>query len=128
LHVFELPVFAPFALLLPLTGGLGGVAPVLLPDVPVATVLLCAALNPVTLAVAYLLGSKADQWAKILVAAFAGALAGAMALWIGTLLRIDALATPGRAAAGIFAVGIVFALIPAAIGYVRRTDKSTPNQ
>ncbi len=114
-------------MLLPLAGGPGGVAPVLLPDVPLATVLLFAAFNPITIAVAYALGRKADQWAKILIAAFAGALAGAVALWLGTLLRIGALATPGRAAAGIFAAGIIFALIPAAIGYVRRTDTSAPN-
>jgi hypothetical protein len=115
--------FAFTAFILPLTGGVGGIAPVLLPDVPVVTVLLFAALNPVTWAVAYLLGRQADQWAKILIAAFAGALAGAMLLWLGTQLRIGALATPGRAAAGIFVAGIIFALIPAAIGYARRTDK-----
>lgn len=106
--------------LLPLTGGLGGVEPVLLPDVPLVTVLLFAALNPLTIAIAYLLGRKADQPAKVLIAAFAGALAGAALLWLGTLLRIQVLATPGRAAAGIFAAGIIFALIPAAIGYARR--------
>jgi hypothetical protein len=83
--------------------------------------LLLAALNPVTITVAYLLGRKADQWAKVLIAAFAAALAGAMLLWLGTLLRLDILATPSRAAAGIFAAGIIFALIPAAIGYRRRT-------
>ncbi len=114
----------PSAVLFPLTGGLGGIAPVLLPDVPIWMVLLCAALNPVTLTVAYLLGRQADQWAKILIAAFAGALAGAVFLWLGTLFRLSFLTTPGRAAAGIFVAGIIFALIPAAIGYMRRSDKS----
>ncbi len=121
-HLPGLPLFfAPV-----LTGGLGGVAPLLMPDVPVAMVLAFAALNPVTIAVAYMLGRRADQAAKIVIAAFAGALAGAAVLWLGTSLRIDMVSTPGRAAGGIFAAGMIFALIPAAIGYVRRTSDSAP--
>jgi hypothetical protein len=116
------------SVLVPLAGGPGGVVPVLLPDVPVATVLLYAALNPVTIAVSYWLGRRADQLAKILIAAFAGALAGAMFLWLGTLLRLPPLATPGRAAAGIFAAGMIFAMIPAAIGYLRRNAASASNR
>jgi hypothetical protein len=119
--VLTLPIATVALTGLLLTGGLGGVAPLLLPDVPVITVLLFAALNPITLVVAFLLGQRADQLAKILIAAFAGALAGAVLLWLGTQFRLNFLATPGRAAGGIFAAGIVFALIPAAIGYARRT-------
>ena len=89
-------------MMLPLagTGGLGGVVPVLLPDVPITMVLLFALLNPATIAVAYLMGRRADQWPKIVIAAFVGALAGALLLWLGTLLRFSVLATPARAAAG----------------------------
>ena len=110
-----------------LTGGLGGVKPVLLPDVPLSNVLLCAALNPVTLAVAFWLGRQADQLAKILIAAFGGALAGAVLLWLGTKLQLGFLATPGRAAAGIFVAGIIFALIPAGLGYAYRTRTAESN-
>jgi hypothetical protein len=102
------------------SAGIGGVAPVLLPDVPVSTVLAAAMLNPVTIVVAYLMGGRADQRAKLLVAAFAAAVAGAALLWIGTLMRLPFLATAGRAAGGIFAVGLCFGLVVAAIGYARR--------
>jgi hypothetical protein len=99
------------------SGGIGGVVPVLLPDVPVLQVLMFGALNPVTIGVAYLMGRRADAPAKLLIAAFAAALAGAGLLWLGTLFRFGFLATPARAAAGIFAAGFVFALGWAAIGY-----------
>lgn len=107
------------------SGGVGGIAPILLPDVPISSVLLFALLNPATIAVAYLMGRRADQRPKIVIAAFAGALAGAALLWIGTLLRLSFLATPARAAAGIFAAGFVFALVWAAIGYMRREQRPT---
>ena len=107
------------------SGGLGGIAPLLLPDVPISSVVLFALLNPATIAVAYLMGRRADQWPKIVIAAFAGALAGAVLLWLGTLLRLSILATPARAAAGIFVTGFVFALIWAAIGYRHRQRQTT---
>ena len=44
------------------------------------TVVLLGALNPVTILVAFLMGRTADQWQKIPVAAFAGALRGLPAL------------------------------------------------
>jgi hypothetical protein len=115
------------ALVLQSGAGIGGIAPVLLPDVPLVTVLACAALNPATIAIAYLMGRRADQPAKILIAAFVAALAGAAVLWVGTLLRVSFLATPGRAAGGIFAVGLIFALAIAALGYAQRNKASTPN-
>lgn len=119
-----LTAFALAVLPLAGTGGLGGVAPILLPDVPISAVLLFALLNPATIAVAYLMGRRADQWPKVVIAAFTGAIAGATLLWLGTLLRLSILATPARAAAGIFVASFIFALIWAAIGYMRRDARS----
>lgn len=81
------------------------------------SVLMIAALNPAVVAVALYMGSKADQWQKLIVAAFAAALAGAVLIWIGTTLRFEFLATPARAAAGIFVAQFFSGLIWAAIGY-----------
>jgi hypothetical protein len=118
----SLDTIAMMPVLLVLTGatGIGGVPPVLLPDVSMLSVLAFGAFNPVTVAVAAYMGYHADQPAKLLVAAFAAALAGAIFLWFGTLLRLSFLATPGRAAAGIFAAGFACALGWSAIGYIAR--------
>jgi hypothetical protein len=99
------------------SAGIAGVKPAFLPDVPLATVLVFGALNPVAIIVAFLMGRRADQAAKVLVAAFVGALAGAALLWLGTVMRIPAVATPGRAAAGIFVASFLFGLLWAALGY-----------
>jgi hypothetical protein len=99
------------------SAGIGGIPPVLLPDVPLLAVLAFAALNPVTIAVAWHMGRKADAPAKLLIAGFAAACAGAILLWLGTLLRLPILATPARAAGGIFAAGILFGMVYAAVGY-----------
>ncbi len=102
------------------TTGIGGVPPIVLPDVPLATVVLFGALNPVTVTVAVAMGRKADAPAKLLVAAFAAAIAGAALLWLGTVFRFGFLATPARAAAGIFAASFIFGLGWAAVGYAGR--------
>jgi hypothetical protein len=99
------------------SAGIGGVPPVLLPDVPLLSLLAIAALNPVTIAVAWLLGRRADAPAKLLIAGFAAACAGAILLWLGTLVRVPFLATPARAAGGIFAAGVLFGMVYAAIAY-----------
>jgi hypothetical protein len=105
------------------SGGIAGVKPAFLPDVPLATVLLFAAFNPATIAVAVWMGRQADQAAKLLVAAFAAALAGALLLWLGTKLQLAVLATPGRAAAGIFVAGFICALGWAGLGYLLRVRR-----
>jgi hypothetical protein len=113
----------PFALILLQKGsaGIGGIPPVLMPDVPLTTVALFGALNPVTIAVAVLmgraLGARADQRAKIGIAAFAAAIAGSATLWLGTRIGLPFLATPGRAAGGIFVAGFLASLLYAGIGY-----------
>ena len=103
------------------SAGIGGIAPVLLPDVPLALVAAAAALNPATIAVAIVmgrsLGQRRDQKAKLMIAAFAAAIAGAALLWLGTKLGISALATPARAAGGIFVASFFFAFLYSAIAY-----------
>lgn len=87
-----------------------------LPVTP-ATVLLIAALNPVVIAVALAMGRRADQPQKLVVAGFAAAVAGVALLWLGAELRIEALAKPARAAAGIFVVQLILGTFWAWVGY-----------
>ena len=89
-------------------------------DVSLLTVLLFALLNPAAIAVAFWMGRKADQVAKLAIAAFAGAAAGTALLWLAALVRIPFVATPSRAAAGIFAVQCVLCFGWAYAGYATR--------
>ena len=85
--------------------------------VDLATVVMIAAFNPVSIAVALYMGAKADAPGKLLIASFVGAVAGVALIWLLAELRIDAVAKPARAASGIFVTGIVTGLVWAAIGY-----------
>lgn len=87
------------------------------PDVPLAEVLLYGIFNPATIIVAYMLGQRADDKAKILIAGFGGAVAGSALLYIVTLLRIWDAPTLGRAVAGVFIVSLVAGFIYAAVGF-----------
>jgi hypothetical protein len=106
------------------SAGIGGIAPVLLPDVPLTSLLLIAALNPVTIAVAWIMGRRADAPAKLLIAGFAAAAAGSVLVWLGTLLRLGFLATPARAAGGIFVAGMAFATFYAWLAYRTRARET----
>jgi hypothetical protein len=80
------------------------------------TLLLIALLNPVVIAVAFLMGRRADQWQKIPVAAFAAAIAGVALYWAAGavgLLPIHALGSE----AGLLVLQILFGLVWAALGY-----------
>lgn len=105
----------------PTTAGIGGVAPVLLPDVPIALVLAFGALNPALIGVAFLMGRQLGQTdgqrAKLGIASFAGAIAGIGLIWLGTHLSTTLLATPARASGGIFIASLVFGLAWAWLGY-----------
>lgn len=90
------------------------------PDVPLAEVLLYGIFNPATIIVAYMLGQRADDKAKILIAGFGGAVAGSALLYIVTLLRIWDAPTLGRAVAGVFIVSLVAGFIYAAVGYAMK--------
>ena len=98
--------------------------PELQPDVNVTELLLYAALNPATIAVAFLIGRKANEKPKILIAAFAGAIAGVVLLYIAALFRIWDAPVLGRAAAGSFAASLVAGLVYGWIGYAtQNSDK-----
>lgn len=105
----------------PSTQGIGGVPPLLLPDVPLWEVLAFGAFNPAVIAVAFFMGRQVgralDQKAKLGIAAFAGAMAGFALIWLGTRLSLGFLATPARASGGIFIASLLFGLIWAAVGY-----------
>jgi hypothetical protein len=89
-------------------------------EIPLLSILLYAVLNPATILVAFWLGRKADQFGKLLIAAFAGAFAGVAVLYFAALFGISSAPTLGRAAAGIFVVSLVAGLIYARIGYAFR--------
>lgn len=83
------------------------------------SLLLVAALNPAVIVVAFLMGRAADQWQKILIAGFAGALAGAVLIWIATYLRL--LSAKGLGGeAGVFVASFALGLAWATIGYFSR--------
>ena len=75
--------------------------PDLQPDVPLLEVAaLWHVLNPATIIIAFLMGRKADDKSKIMIAAFAGAVAGIAVLYLITLLRLWDAPTLARAACG----------------------------
>jgi len=81
------------------------------------TLVLIALLNPATIVVGFLMGRAADQWQKIVVAAFAAALAGFALLYVATFLRIMPAKGIGGEA-GVMALQFVFGLGWAALGYI----------
>ena len=89
-------------------------------DVSLIELGLYAALNPATISVAFLMGRKADEKGKIVIAAFAGAIAGVVLLYFAALLRIADAPSLARAAAGIFATSLIAGSVYAAIGYAFR--------
>ena len=80
------------------------------------TLVLLAAVNPAVIAVAFLMGRKADQWQKLLLAAFAASLAGFVLYWLGGQVGLFAIHAIGGEAA-IFMLQFVFGLAWAALGY-----------
>jgi hypothetical protein len=86
-------------------------------------VLLTAALNPVVVIVGFLMGRASDQWQKLLVAGFAAALAGAVAIWIANRLGLISLEGAGTAS-GIFMLSLVFGTAWAAIGYAIKPSQA----
>jgi hypothetical protein len=92
--------------------------------VPLVEVLLYGILNPATIVVAFMMGQKADDKSKLIIAAFAGAIAGVAMLYIATFLRIWDAPTLGRSIAGVFIVSLVAGYIYAGAGYLmkRKTD------
>lgn len=84
--------------------------------------LLVALLNPAVVLVGILMGRAADQWQKLIVAAFVAALAGSALVWLGAFLRV----LPARGIggeAGLFVFQIVIGLGWAWLGYRFRTKR-----
>lgn len=80
------------------------------------TLILISLFNPVVIVVAFLMGRRADQWQKLIVAAFGASLAGYVLYWVVAavgLMPVHALG--GEAAILImqFFVGLAWA----ALGY-----------
>jgi hypothetical protein len=84
------------------------------------TLVLLAAINPAVIAVAVLMGRKADQWQKLPIAAFAASAAGFALYWIGGQVGLFAIHAVGGEAAT-FMLQFVFGLAWAALGYRFRT-------
>ena len=89
----------------------------MLPPVDLKALLLTALLNPVVIVVALWMGMRADEWQKVPVAAFAGALAGSALIYIATWLGIATMPSVGRAAAGVFIAQCLFGLLWASLGF-----------
>lgn len=82
-----------------------------------------AVLNPAVAVVAVVMGRRADQWQKLIVAAFAAALAGFVLVWIAAYLRI--LPTRGFGGeAGLFFLQTILGFVWAAIGYRLKPPQS----
>jgi hypothetical protein len=83
------------------------------------TLLWIALLNPVVIVVAFLMGRSADQWQKIIVAAFAASLCGFVLYWIvGAVGLMPIHALGGEV--GIVLMQFVFGLVWASFGYLLR--------
>ena len=88
--------------------------------VPLVEVLLYGILNPATIVVAFMMGQRADDKSKLLIAAFAGAIAGVAVLYVATFFRIWDAPTLGRSIAGVFIVSLVAGLVYAGVGYLMK--------
>lgn len=85
-------------------------------DVSLWAVLAWAVLNPVAIAVAYLMGRRADQPIKLGIAAFAGAIAGTGLLWLAARLQLGIATDVARGAVGIFVSSLPFGVAWAYLG------------
>lgn len=89
-------------------------------DVNVLELIAYAALNPATVAVAFWMGRQANEKPKILIAAFAGAVAGIVLIYFAALLQIWDAPELGRAGGGIFAASLIAGLLYGWIGFATR--------
>ncbi len=87
-----------------------------------AGIALTAAFNPVVLLVAAWLGWHADQWQKTIVAGFAAALAGAVAIWLATAAGVFTVRGYGGVS-GVFAVSFIWGTVVAAIARFIRLSR-----
>lgn len=88
-----------------------------------AGIVLAAVLNPVVIIVSAYLGWHADQWQKVLVAGFAAAFAGSIALWLATAVGLVSVRGFGGMS-GVFAASLIFGMILAGIAYFIRRQRA----
>lgn len=93
------------------------IGPELQADVSIVELLVYAVFNPATIAVAFWMGRRADQAAKIMIAAFAGAVAGIALLYLVTLFRLWDAPSLARAGGGIFIASLVAGTVYAFAGF-----------
>lgn len=80
------------------------------------TLLMIAALNPAVIAVGFMMGYKADQWQKLIVAALAAALAGFLLFLVAVFFGLIKTASIGGEA-GMVAMQSVFGFAWALVGF-----------
>ena len=80
------------------------------------TLILISVFNPVVIAVAFLMGRRADQWQKLIVAAFAASLAGYVLYWVVAAVGLMPVHALGGEA-GILVMQFFVGLVWATLGY-----------
>lgn len=80
------------------------------------TLILIALLNPAVIIVAVVMGRRADQWQKLIVAAFAASLAGFILYWVVTSVGLVPVRALGGEA-GIVLLQFLFGFIWAVVAY-----------
>jgi hypothetical protein len=90
-----------------------------MPPVPVdlMSVSLAALFNPVVIAVAFWMGRSATQREKVVLAAFAGAVAGSALIFAADRLGVAAARAVAPAATGVFTAEFLIGLVWGTIGY-----------
>ncbi len=83
------------------------------------TLVMIALFNPVVIVVAFVMGRKADQWQKIIVAAFAASLAGFILYWLVAEVGLMPIHAVGGEAA-IVLMQFLLGLVWASFGYFLR--------
>ena len=80
------------------------------------TLILISVFNPVVIVVAFLMGRHADQWQKLIVAAFAASLAGYALYWLVAAVGLMPVHALGGEAAVVL-MQFLFGLVWAGLGY-----------
>jgi len=83
------------------------------------TLVLISLLNPAVIAVAFWMGRRADQWQKLIVAAFAASLSGFILYWLAAELGLLPIHALGGEAA-ILLMQVFLGLVWASLGYRSR--------
>jgi hypothetical protein len=80
------------------------------------TLVLISVFNPAVIVVAFLMGRRADQWQKLIVAAFAASLAGYALYWFVAAVGLMPVHALGGEA-GILVMQFFLGLVWATLGY-----------